>query len=1587
MTLENNLCDQLPAHPFKNAPGVSQRHRTLPALAPASVQIDGATLADRLLFIAEFARQINFYRLDEARDVVEIGNWQRFFSDSLPFVLARLIKTDTEDLERQLDALSRSADQLPDPENVRMLRDFVHGDLFGALYDAFTQLESQTNALTLMLDGAIRTQLVEPLQLFLLENKKFSKASGIRLPDFQQFTQHEAWGLDIRDLYQSLPSNPVITPGESLYRGIVASFQAQGQAALNVLRLVASEAPAFLPESLAPLDEANQQMQPPHLGLLFAFLQMFELFRDDLNGLSRQHLEYFFETVLHLSPRKARPDAAHLVLEVQKHLDRYLVGKGTAVKDGKDPLGAEVDFTLEKDIVVDKAQVDQVLTLYRNTQISQQTAIAGSTQAVRLTEGLYIAPKANSADGQGEAFAEGQSANWPTLGSKASKFVPKNKTSAKNHPPARLGFVLASPVLFLQEGKREVTFNLECRVLPKFTSANQIPNLAALELVFDEIRNKINQIFYVINEEALKKAIQDGLSPASSQQVEAWLERRNPYTTWSDMEPCPGEINECEEKGGQKNTTVCEENGETNVWKTAESLIGELPLADQVILQKHTRRTMFRLLFSGEKEWVPVLMEPSVNLQMSITGNDLNAPFTLTAVATLTPDQPGVTFFNPENLKEQLGTDLPVAKFELDPDIKVWVVNSPGDSTCCLEKAAEGPGVYVSLWHLFGNIQINSAQIGVKVCGVRNLVVQNDENLQDVNSPIYPFGTRPDVPDFNVVDDPTGGNLTGPSFYLGSREVFSKNWQKVSVNFNWKEKPSDFQEYYKAYVKWPITYPIDLAEVDGDGDDVYPKKYGLLEDKFKMAVSMLSEGAWRNDTANTRKLFKNEDEPAAVCDDTVATDRMLRFDRNNFVNLRYEKEFIKQPLTALLASTRDRFLRLTLKDQDFLHKDYPFVLARQTIAKSMLPDKIHVDAVYFIAGTNTVITFGDFTALFAIKDNITDLKNSITSAAGLALEAKNLALEADNLAQTALTTAEAADDDSDPTDMIDETPVTPGELADIVQAVSDTESKTEAVKNKTEAVEKAFSDPFDPFDPDSSGLTYKSTKLAQEYENIEQALSIFDPIAGKLKETPEVPIPNEPWTPVMVNISLDYTALANSQNEDVSFIHLHPYPDTYKTGYFANTPTLIAAPPAPAPMLDEVMQQPAEGTLYLGLKNLTPGSNLNLLFQLAEATADTEAEKARVAWQYLSNNEWRDLREGFEVLDDATHGLTASGIVKIAVPPDITNGPENTVLPRGLHWLKVAAPQNSRAVCETLGIHTQAVLARFAPTPANDPARSGNPLPAGSLAKLRAADANVKQVQQPYESFGGRAAEDAGGNKNAFYRRTAERLRHKGRAIAPFDYERLVLEAFPEIYKVKCISHAMALGAAKYQSDLEWAAGFVTLVVVPDLTVLKTGVNLSPQAPLSLLERIQEELCARSSPFARIRVFNPRYEGVRVKIKVVLHKGFDQNYYEAQLQQAIIHFLAPWHLGDSEKLRFGQPIYRSDLLKYVEQLPYVNYVVELKMAHEQDENTWSTVVEPCTARSILTAGEVIVCPGAPLDCPQNDLKDPCQPRFTPSNLV
>jgi hypothetical protein len=378
---------------------------------------------------------------------------------------------------------------------------------------------------------------------------------------------------------------------------------------------------------------------------------------------------------------------------------------------------------------------------------------------------------------------------------------------------------------------------------------------------------------------------------------------------------------------------------------------------------------------------------------------------------------------------------------------------------------------------------------------------------------------------------------------------------------------------------------------------------------------------------------------------------------------------------------------------------------------------------------------------------------------------------------------------------------------------------------------------------------------------------------------------------------------------------------------------------------------PHEGELLIGLGSLTAPQSVSLLFQVEDGSADPLSEKPspHLHFSYLSDGDWVALAK--DEVDDRTSELLVSGVITFAVPADATT--DDTLLPGGLTWIRIAAGEHTGAVCRLLGVKAQAVPVTFSDQ-GNDLAFLATPLPDGTISKLVTPVTSIKAVTQPYESFGSRMEE----TPSAFYTRVSERLRHKDRAIALWDIERLVLEAFPSVHRVKCLNHT------RYEPDdagvgiyRELAGGHVTIVTIPAVSKTYTGDPLTPYTSLSVLEDIKEFVEERMSCFATLHVRNPAYERLRVACNVRLRDGADEGYCLNLLKTAITQFLAPWAFDAARRPSFGGKVYCSSLINFVEELEYVDYVTDFHLYHVLGDSTESeaTVVEGTRAISVLAS--------------------------------
>ena len=424
-----------------------------------------------------------------------------------------------------------------------------------------------------------------------------------------------------------------------------------------------------------------------------------------------------------------------------------------------------------------------------------------------------------------------------------------------------------------------------------------------------------------------------------------------------------------------------------------------------------------------------------------------------------------------------------------------------------------------------------------------------------------------------------------------------------------------------------------------------------------------------------------------------------------------------------------------------------------------------------------------------------------------------------------------------------------------------------------------------------------------------------------------------PVAPLIASLVLDYIAsttlqlnsvsLAAYQNRKGRFFHLAPFGQAEQHPFVCSSKTTTLLPQFSFLRNHRIVQSEAE--FYIGVSGLRVPQNLSLLFQVEDGTANPLAVKptTHIDWSYLSNNEWTRFAEN--EVQDGTDELLNSGIMTLAVPGEATAN--NTILPTGLFWIRAAVSEKSDAVCKLKLLEAQALKASFVDH-SNSPAFTAVPLQEGTISKLVRPDAEVKAVKQPFASFGGRGVEQA----EAFNTRISERLRHKDRAITLWDYERLILEAFPQIHKVKCLNHTCyepdESGEGLYR---ELAPGHVTIITIPDAQFQNQRDPLRPYTSLGLLQEIDTFIKKRLGCFAALHVKNPQFEEVRVRFNLRMYEGFDETYYVKVLQQAITRFLSPWAFAEGGALSFGGKIYKSVLINFIEEQPYVDYVTDVQL--------------------------------------------------------
>ncbi|MGQ8364225.1 hypothetical protein [Glaciecola sp. 1036] len=425
-------------------------------------------------------------------------------------------------------------------------------------------------------------------------------------------------------------------------------------------------------------------------------------------------------------------------------------------------------------------------------------------------------------------------------------------------------------------------------------------------------------------------------------------------------------------------------------------------------------------------------------------------------------------------------------------------------------------------------------------------------------------------------------------------------------------------------------------------------------------------------------------------------------------------------------------------------------------------------------------------------------------------------------------------------------------------------------------------------------------------------------------------IVSEPYTPEIGAISVDYQAYTQSvkiagsksadfANDAIRFYHLDCFGQRREHSYQRSQ-----MPFAVDPRVSLFPYKTEKGSLLLGLENLQPGDSCQLLFKVVEGSANPSLVPADITWSVLCDNYFKPLDEK-SLIFDHTQGLQTTGIVRVIFPKEATT--EHSLMPSGYLWIKLAITGSAASVCQLEDIFANAIEV----VAVQDEAQmNATKIASGAISKLQKTVSAIKKIEQPFAGFGGQSVE----SDDDFAARVSARLRHKDRAITLWDYESMILANFPQIHRVKALPHAR---------PGHWQAPqHITLLVVPYVEMESSSEPLTPKVSTHTLESIKDLLLQKSAMQAQLHVVNPSYVYVRMQFQVRFMPGIDFNFYQQELNDALVSLFAPW-TNDSANAedtlsspKFGGRVFKSVVMDFIEELPYVDFITQVVMQASED---------------------------------------------------
>jgi hypothetical protein len=395
---------------------------------------DERTFSDLLKFTNLHSRHIRFYDLTDNPD----GDWYDFFVSDEVFLLAEIDSYPLQDVEKKrIDILISFENQGGHAVKMGLTR-----ELFDMVFRLLRTINDwyvlsskynrnrESTLLELELTSAIEDSARGSFHRLKAIREAHRDENGGHLFHWREESFSTLWRKD--DPAQSVEAQAPpdgTDPDAHLLKQLMLVLKP----VYDTMSQLIVRANRLLEHSLDK-DDRHQ----PHIGLFLAFLKLYRYVQDDINRIPERQLAFYFEEILGQRRRRRVPDRMMVNFRTDPGTETVFLKQGAVLLAGQNAEGELIRYALERDVRLYPLTIAETATLFvsRNSQVDQNTRF-------QMVSGVYA---------RALPYDPASVESWSTLGGE-QRFLPADERTMDD---ARIGFVIASPVLRLWGGERTV---------------------------------------------------------------------------------------------------------------------------------------------------------------------------------------------------------------------------------------------------------------------------------------------------------------------------------------------------------------------------------------------------------------------------------------------------------------------------------------------------------------------------------------------------------------------------------------------------------------------------------------------------------------------------------------------------------------------------------------------------------------------------------------------------------------------------------------------------------------------------------------------------------------------------------------------------------------------------------------------------------------------------------------------------------------------------------------------------------------------------------------------------------------------------